>query len=124
MNSDYKGRKKWIGLSFAINGIIAAFRNERNLRIHLIISIIVVVFGGIFKVSSLEWALLVLTIALVITLEMINSSIERVMNYLAPEVHHLVGAIKDIAAGAVLIAAISSIIIGFIIFLPKFMVMF
>ncbi|MCP3025643.1 diacylglycerol kinase family protein [Halobacillus sp. A5] len=124
MNSDYKGRKKWIGLSNAFNGVKAAFQEERNLRIHGVIGFTAIILGLILRISPLEWTALILTIALVITLEMINSSIERVMNYLAPEVHPLIGAIKDIAAGAVLIAAISSIIIGFIIFIPKIMVMF
>ncbi|MCP3030350.1 diacylglycerol kinase family protein [Halobacillus sp. A1] len=120
MSMDYKGRKL-IGLRHALRGIQQVFRKERNLKIHLIISVVVIFFAAFLDVSLMEWAVLFGIIALVISLEMINSSIERVMDYLAPEWHASVGEIKDIAAGAVLVAAISSIIIGCIIFLPKLM---
>ncbi|GGF07661.1 diacylglycerol kinase [Halobacillus andaensis] len=123
MNSDYKGRKKWIGLSYALNGLKEAVREERNLKIHLIISFFVIVCSAWFQITAIEWIVLILIMALVISLEMINSSIERVMDFLAPEFHSSIGIIKDIAAGAVLIAAGSSIVIGLIIFLPKVMVL-
>ncbi|MFG6148483.1 diacylglycerol kinase family protein [Halobacillus sp. B23F22_1] len=123
MNSDYKGHKKWIGLSYAFNGLKEAVREEKNLKIHLFISFLVILCSAWFQITAIEWIVLILIMALVITLEMINSSIERIMDFLAPEFNPLIGTIKDIAAGAVLIAAGSSIVIGLIIFLPKVMVL-
>ncbi|MFD1018794.1 diacylglycerol kinase family protein [Thalassobacillus hwangdonensis] len=122
MSSDLKGNnsnKGWIGFRVACAGIILVIRNERNFRIHLVAGAIVIIAGLLLRVSLLEWTVLLLTIAMVLSLEMINTSIERVMNHLSPEFHPAVGAVKDVAAGAVLVAAIFSIIIGMIIFLPK-----
>ncbi|WP_226036936.1 diacylglycerol kinase family protein [Aquibacillus saliphilus] len=112
-------KKRQIGISCALNGISEVVRTEINFKVHLVLTIIVVIFGFIFQLSSIEWVLILLTIGFVLTFEMINTAIERVLNYLAPEIHPLVGIIKDISAGAVFVAALVSVVNGLIIFLPK-----
>lgn len=110
-------------LSFrhAFRGIFCVIRSQHNFRIHLGFAILVVLAGFLFSISALEWLVLMLTIALVLSLEMINSAIEYLVDLVTKERHPLAAKVKDIAAGAVLVAAIISIIIGLIIFIPKIM---
>ncbi|ELK45487.1 UNVERIFIED_CONTAM: diacylglycerol kinase family protein [Halobacillus marinus] len=121
MSSDSKGRKKkrGIGFRYAWHGLVRVINSERNFRIHLSVASIVCIAGAVLSISALEWAVVVGIIALVMTLEMVNSAIERILDHLAPERHPAVGEVKDIAAGAVLVASAGSIVIGLIIFLPK-----
>ncbi|WP_347862727.1 diacylglycerol kinase family protein [Salimicrobium sp. PL1-032A] len=111
--------KKWIGFRFALSGLSGMIREERNLKIHLGASVLVVVTGFIFTVSVVEWAILLLTIALVLSLEVMNAVVERVMDFIHPDYHQKVKVIKDAAAGAVLIAAIMAVLIAIVIFVPK-----
>ena len=104
---------------YAFKGIKAVFGNEANMNIHLIISILVIVCGFIFKISITEWMLCIICFGLVISLEMLNSAIENLVNLVSPEQNKIAGKIKDISAGAVLIAAICAAIVGLIIFVPK-----
>ncbi|WP_345239738.1 diacylglycerol kinase family protein [Pontibacillus salipaludis] len=112
-------KKKLIGFSFAFQGLWEVLKTERNFRIHLSVSTIVVLAGLFFDLAAWEWVAVITIMAMVIILEMINSVIERIMDFLSPEQHPLVGEIKDISAGAVLVAALASVIIACIIFLPK-----
>ncbi|GGD04548.1 diacylglycerol kinase family protein [Pontibacillus salipaludis] len=112
-------KKKLIGFSFAFQGLWEVLKTERNFRIHLSVSAIVVLAGLFFDLAAWEWVAVITIMAMVIILEMINSVIERIMDFLSPEQHPLVGEIKDISAGAVLVAALASVIIACIIFLPK-----
>lgn len=104
---------------FAFNGIIQAVKSERNMKIHVVIALIVIGFGFYFSLSGIEWLFILLAISGTITLEMVNSSIERAVDLATDQIHPLAKEAKDFAAGAVLIYAIFSVIIGFIIFLPK-----
>lgn len=112
-------RKDKIGLKFAWRGLIKVIREERNFQIHLIIGGLVVIFGFIFRLNLIEWAIILLTICSVLVIEIINSLIERLIDYFKPEQHEKAKHIKDIAAGSVLITAIFAIVIGLIIFIPK-----
>ncbi|MDL4841507.1 diacylglycerol kinase family protein [Aquibacillus rhizosphaerae] len=112
-------KKRRVGFSCAINGIKSAISSEINIKIHLIATIIVIFVGFLFQISLFEWAILLLTIGSVLSFEMINTAMERAMDYLAPEFHPLVGLVKDLSAGAVFISALTSILVGSIIFLPK-----
>ncbi|QSS98995.1 diacylglycerol kinase family protein [Pontibacillus sp. ALD_SL1] len=112
-------KKKLIGFSFAFQGVWEVLKTERNFRIHITVSAIVVLAGFLFDLAAWEWVAVTTIMAMVIILEMINSVIERIMDFLSPEHHPLVGEIKDISAGAVLVAALASVIIACIIFLPK-----
>ncbi|WP_153123395.1 diacylglycerol kinase family protein [Peribacillus tepidiphilus] len=104
---------------FALEGIRHAFKVERNLRIHLIISIIVIMAGFLLSLSPFEWLFIFSAISGTIVTEMINSAIERTVDLVTKECHPLAKQAKDIAAGAVLIFAFYSVIVGFIIFIPK-----
>ncbi|MDC3415554.1 diacylglycerol kinase family protein [Aquibacillus salsiterrae] len=120
MSSDCReNKKKQIGWKHAFRGMVHAVRSEINLRIEILVAICVIVLGFLLRVSLLEWAILMLTIGFVLTIELINTTIERIMDFYSPQRHSIVGLIKDIAAGAVLCSAFFSIIIGCIIFLPK-----
>jgi len=117
-----KDKKKGIiGLSFALNGLKEAFIRERNFRIHLIIAIIVICFSIYFRLSVVEWMIVSILISFVLITELMNSLIERIIDYLKPEYHPQAKIIKDISAAVVLIAAITSVIIGVLIFFPKIM---
>lgn len=112
--------KKFIkSFTYAINGIRTVFGKERNMNIHLIMATAVIVCAIIFHISGTEWLVCLLCIALVISLEMLNSAIERIVNIISPQINPQAGQIKDIAAGAVLVSVIISAIIGLIIFVPK-----
>lgn len=105
----------------AFSGLSAAVRTELNLKIHIVISLLVVA-AGIWKgLNNLEWAAILLCIGSVIGAELMNTAIETHLNLTHPEYHELAGRSKDIAAAAVLITALVSAIVGCIIFIPKFM---
>lgn len=103
----------------AFKGISFAFK-ERNFLIDIFCSVITIIIGFILKISHLEWATILICIAMVLSLEMLNTAVEKTIDHLHPQHHTKAGEIKDIAAGSVLIAVIISGIIGGIIFIPKF----
>lgn len=103
-------------LGFAWKGLRTAFSEQRNLKFHFSAAFAVVAAGFYFEISLEEWMVIVLTIGFVIGAELINSSIEGLVNLVSPQHQPLAGKIKDIAAAAVFIAAITSIIIGFLVF--------
>ncbi|WP_077621471.1 diacylglycerol kinase family protein [Sediminibacillus massiliensis] len=126
MASDSNGnnKKPFIGFSFAWNGLKEILRTERNFTIHLSAAVIVTMAGIYFNVSRVEWAILFLTFGTVMSTEMINTAIERLLDYLAPDFHPQAGLVKDIAAGAVLVTAIFSVCVGIFIFSPYLLEMF
>ncbi|MCT2537596.1 diacylglycerol kinase family protein [Aquibacillus koreensis] len=111
--------KRRIAFSCALNGIRQALKSEMNLKIHVSVAFIVIIMAYAFRVSLLEWVVLFLTIGSVIAFELMNTAIEKAMDFLAPDFHPSVGLVKDIAAGAVFIAVLTSVVIGCIIFIPK-----
>lgn len=115
----FRSKNVFHSFRYAIEGIIYAARNERNMKIHLFIAGCVIIFGIILNVSSVEWLFLLFAIFGVLSLELVNSAIERVVDLATKELHPLAKLAKDFAAGAVLIYAILSVIVGLIIFLPK-----
>ncbi|HHB51948.1 MAG TPA: diacylglycerol kinase family protein, partial [Saprospiraceae bacterium] len=94
----------------------AFFQSEPNARIHLIIAILVIIAGFYFQLSKYEWGIILLTIAMVITAEAINTALEKLTDLASPDIHPLAKKVKDIAAGAVLISVIFAVIIGGFIF--------
>ncbi|MFG6121098.1 MULTISPECIES: diacylglycerol kinase family protein [Thalassobacillus] len=125
MSSGWNGNKKrGIGFKYAWRGILTVTKTERNMKYHLIIAAIVLLCSMIMQLSRVEWAIVLLVIGLVLTMEMVNTSLEKAMDHLSPDIHPAVGMVKDIAAGAVLIAALLSVIIGLIIFIPKLVAFF
>jgi diacylglycerol kinase len=106
---------------YAMNGIKEASRIERNVQIHVFIAIVVIALGCIVNLETWEWVSIILCVALVIAMELINSSIEKLVDILIPEYNVKAGLVKDIAAGAVLVCSIAAAIVGCIIFIPKFL---
>lgn len=105
--------------SFACSGIKSAVKRERNLQIHLSVSIFIILMGMLFALSLLEWVLILFAIGGMLSLELMNTAVERVVDLATEEYHPLAKQAKDIAAGAVFVYGILSVIIGAIIFLPK-----
>ncbi|WP_328154396.1 diacylglycerol kinase family protein [Cytobacillus praedii] len=104
-------------------GIRSVIMNERNMKIHLGISLIVILTGLWLSLSMLEWLFIFLAIGGMLSLEMINTALERAVDLVTDQYHPLAKDAKDIAAGAVLLYAIMSVIIGVIIFVPKIWVL-
>ncbi|MBY0122329.1 diacylglycerol kinase family protein [Bacillus sp. S/N-304-OC-R1] len=126
MNSVSKDKKNSLVHSFgyALSGFKQAFIQERNLKIHFAASFIVIIMGFLFSISYLEWLFIVLAIGGMLSLELINSSVERIVDLVTEDYHPLAKAAKDMAAGAVFLYAIMSVIIGLIVFLPKIILLF
>jgi diacylglycerol kinase len=101
---------------YAFRGIRAALADQQNLRVLFFIAVVVIVMAFYFDVDRIEWCIILLCIGLVVGLEMINSSIENLVDLVTLEKKPLAGKIKDIAAGAVLLVSILSLIVGVIIF--------
>ncbi|MEI7661504.1 MAG: diacylglycerol kinase family protein [Bacteroidota bacterium] len=104
---------------YAFNGVKFIIHSQLNFRIHLVAGSVVLLTGFILKLTATEWCILTLTIGLVISMEAINTAIEQLVDFISPEYQKQAGIIKDIAAGAVLLAAITAIVTGLILFIPK-----
>lgn len=104
---------------YAFQGIFTCVRKERNMKIHCVAAVLVVIAGVILKISAIEWCICMVLFGLVMALEYVNTAVEAVVDMVTEEYHPLAKVAKDTAAGAVLIAAIMAAIAGCIIFLPK-----
>lgn len=111
-------RKLRDSLRFAWAGIIYTFKNNQNLKIHLVFAVIVIIASVYFEVNPFEMGILGITILFVIASEMINSAIEEMVDLITTEHKAQAKIAKDVAAGMVLMASFGSIIIGLLIFLP------
>ena len=104
---------------FALEGVSYLIRTQRSAQIELAIGAAVVILAASLRVSSLEWAILVLAIGLVLALETLNTAIELAVTLASPERHPLAKAAKDVSAGMVLIAAIAAAVVGAVILWPR-----
>lgn len=104
---------------YAFKGIDDVIEHEPNMKIHVVVAILVVIMAFILKVSIIEWIILVLLIGAVLAAETINTTIENLVDMYTKEYDEKAKVVKDTAAGTVLILAITSAIIGLIIFVPK-----
>ncbi len=112
-------KKRIQSFRYAFRGVQQFIKNEHNVWIHLIIAILVVIAGLFFSLTITEWTIVIIAIAMVLAAEAFNTAIEVLVDFISPDYHKKAGKIKDIAAGAVLITAIASAIVGFLIFIPK-----
>lgn len=103
----------------AFNGLKLLFKEENNAKIHVAAAVLAVALGFILGISTAEWLSVLLCIALVVSLELVNSAIENLCDFVHPKKDMRIKNIKDLAAGAVLWSAILAFIIGAIIFVPK-----
>jgi len=103
---------------YALEGFLHALRHNRNLRIHLIVAMVVVILSIFFRINKYEMSILGVVILLVISSEMINTAIEEMVNFITQEHRREAKTAKDVAAGMVLVAAVGSVIVGILIFTP------
>lgn len=111
--------KRIKSFGFAFNGLRILFHEEHNSRIHFFASILVIIASLLFKLNTYEWIAIIFSIGLVITVEIINTAVENIADFLTTEQNNHIKKIKDLAAAAVLVSALTALTIGLIIFLPK-----
>jgi len=107
--------------SYAVEGIRYAFKNDQNIRVHFLVAGLVILASLFFKVNPFEMGILAVMIVLVITVEMVNTAIEKMTDLITKEYRMEAKIAKDVASGMVLIAAFGSIIVGILIFTPYVM---
>jgi len=106
-------------VSHAFKGMLTLIKTEASIKVQLFIAILVTILGFYFNISYTEWIIQIAMIGLVMSIEGINTAVECIADFIHPDHHPKIGLIKDIAAGAVLIASITAVIIAGIIYLPK-----
>ena len=106
---------------FAIEGISAEFKKGRNFRIQVTSGLIALILGFFLKISASEWLDLFLIISIVLILELVNTAVEEIVNLVSPQIQAKAKIAKDVSAGAVLVASIGALCIGFAIFIPRFL---
>jgi len=118
-NGFVKGRIK--SLKYALRGLWLLVSTEHSIMVQTAIAILMTLFGWWLDLSATEWILQIFAIGLVLVAESLNTAIEKICDFVHPDYDERIGFIKDISAGAVTFAAITAIIIGLIIYLPKFL---
>lgn len=104
---------------YAFEGIFAGIRGERNMKIHCFVAVCVIVAGVLFHISVTEWCICLVLFGLILSLELVNTAIEAVVDLVTEDKKPLAKLAKDTAAGAVLIAAVMAAMAGLLIFVPK-----
>jgi diacylglycerol kinase len=112
-------RKRLRSFKYAINGLSILLREEHNARIHFFASCCVIFAGFFFRISALEWMAITFAIGFVFSMEIMNSAIENMADFISPEKHLKIKRIKDLSAAGVLVSALAALFIGLIIFIPK-----
>lgn len=116
-NSFVTGRLK--SVTYAFKGALKLITTEHSIMVQFSLGILVTMAGFYFDISSTEWLFQTLAIGFVMSIEGLNTAVEKIADFIHPNYHERIGFIKDIAAGAVLFAALTAIIIGLIIYLPR-----
>ena len=119
-----KNKKLINSFKYAFKGIGSSLKSERNMKIHFAMMVLVIIAGILLNISMWEWIICFILFGLVISLEMVNTAIEIVVDIVSPEYNLKAGHVKDIAAGAVLVNAIVAFIVGLLIFFPKIIRLF
>jgi diacylglycerol kinase (ATP) len=112
----FKGRLKSIG--FALKGAIKLITTEHSIMLQSSLAVIIIIAGFYFGINRYEWMFQILAIGLVLGIEGLNTAVEKIADFVHPDFHERIGFIKDIAAGAVFLAALTAITIGCIIYFP------
>jgi diacylglycerol kinase (ATP) len=112
----FKGRLKSIG--FALKGAIKLITTEHSVMLQSSLAVIIIIAGFYFGINRYEWMFQILAIGLVLGIEGLNTAVEKIADFVHPDFHERIGFIKDIAAGAVFLAALTAITIGCIIYFP------
>ena len=117
MRNSYLG-KRIRGGGYALKGALILIKSEHSIQVQVIISILITIAGFYFDISKTEWMFQIISIGLVLSTEGLNTAIEGIADYVQPNFHNKIGYIKDVAAGAVLFAAFTAIIIAGFIYIP------
>ncbi|TQR10620.1 diacylglycerol kinase family protein [Psychrobacillus soli] len=112
-------RKFFKSFLYASQGVVHVVKSEQNFRFHILAAAIVLIASLLSRLSKWEWIIIIMLICGMFVIELVNASIERVVDLTSPELHPLAKQAKDLAAGACLVYAICTVIVGLIIFLPK-----
>lgn len=118
-NTFFTGRLK--SMTYAFKGAVKLITTEHSVMVQFSIAILLIVAGIYFDITTTEWLFQTLAIGMVLSVEGLNTAVEKVADFIHPEYHEKIGFIKDIAAGAVFFAAMTAIAIGLIIYVPKFL---
>ena len=116
---EWKSKKIINSFKYAIEGVTTSLKKERNMKIHILIMCLVIVAGIVLDITKLEWCVCIILFGLVIGAELFNTAIETTVDMITSEKDEKAKIVKDVSAGAVLVIAISSAIVGLIIFVPK-----
>jgi len=111
--------KRLKGCGYAFKGAWMLIKNEQSIQVQSVIAIGVTIAGFYFDISATEWMFQIFAIALVMSVEGLNTAAEEIADFVHPNFHDKIGYIKDVAAGAVFFAAIAAVIVGCIIYFPK-----
>ena len=111
--------KRIKSVCYAFKGAYLLITTEASVKVQFFIGVIMTALGFYFNLSTTEWIIQIITIALIMALEGLNTAIEEIADFIHPEHHKKIGLIKDLAAGAVFIFAIAAVIIGCLIYIPK-----
>ncbi|PWB23964.1 diacylglycerol kinase [Flavobacterium sp. HTF] len=117
-NTFVKGRLK--SVTYAFKGAVKLISTEHSVMVQFSLGILLTIAGFYFNISHEEWLFQIFAIGLVLSVEGLNTAVEKVADFIHPSYHEKIGFIKDIAAGAVFFAAMTAIAIGLIIYIPKF----
>jgi diacylglycerol kinase (ATP) len=115
----FSTKKRINSFKYAFDGLKTLFKEEHNARIHLVAAFVVIAASIYYKISTLEWSLIVIAIVGVFAMEIINTAIENIADFISPEKHKKIKIIKDLAAAAVLVFAIGAVVVAGLIFIPK-----
>lgn len=118
-NSFIKGRLKSVG--FAVKGALKLIATEHSVMVQSSLAILMIIAGFYFHISREEWMMQILAFGLVLSVESLNTAVEKIADFIHPEFHDRIGFIKDIAAGGVMFAALAAIAVGLLIYVPKFL---
>ena len=119
ISQKFSWKARGASFSFAFRGIVAFFRTEHNTRLHGGLTASALLLSFFLQISKTEFALILIAITLVWITEIINTAIEKSMDFISTEKHPQIALVKDLAAAAVLVSAVAAFLIGIIIFLPK-----
>ncbi|MBC7523441.1 MAG: diacylglycerol kinase family protein [Flavobacterium sp.] len=116
-NTFLSGRFKSVG--FALKGMIKLITTEHSVMVQSTLAVLLTIAGFYFKIDRYEWMMQIFSIGLVLSVEGLNTAVEKIADFIHPEFHKSIGFIKDIAAGAVFFAALTALSIGCLIYIPK-----
>lgn len=111
-------------VKYAVRGAYYLIKTEASIQAQVFIATLVIIAGFLFKISLIEWVIQIFAIGMILTAEGMNTALEKTCDFIHSDYHKQIGFIKDVAAGAVFFAAMTAIIVGLIIYLPKIILLF